>query len=58
MPGFTASTGSYYISETRIYSFRLDAAVTMASTSLIVQDGQSLGAVHDGVTAVEPEGVL
>ena len=49
MPGFTASTGSYYISETRIYSFRLDAAVTMASTSLIVQDGQSLGAVHDGV---------
>eukprot|EP00943_MAST-04B_sp_MAST-4B-sp1_P004931 g4931.t1 len=50
--GFTASTGRYYISETRIYSFKLERAVTFASKSIILENGKSVGAVHDGVNAL------
>ena len=50
--GFTSSTGRYYISETRIYSFKLERAVTFASKSIVLENGKSVGAVHDGVNAL------
>ena len=45
--GFTASTGSVYVSETRIYSMSLEIPLTSNSRTVLLEDQRTLGALHD-----------